>query len=164
MKVILYTNKSDSRTVNKSLTELATVNCSIYNSNSVMSPQLLLETQSYSFNANYCYIEELARYYYITDWKLEQGLRIILNLKVDTLMSFRGELTKGGTVIRQENIGINYVRDEQLPLLSSRKTATIKFDSGEFNINTADSTSYNYILNVAGGGESSSLKGGDDEE
>jgi hypothetical protein len=67
-------------------------------------------------------------------------------------MSYKDELTKGGTVIRQENAGINYVRDEQLPLLSSRETATIKFDDSEFNINTADTTSYNYILNVAGGG------------
>ena len=154
MNVIFYRNTSDNRAVNKNLEELFTSNCRIHGENSVMNPSLILETNTNSFNANYCYIPDLARYYYIKDWKLDAGLRIVFNCHVDVLQTYKSEISaNAGVVVRNEMIGSNYIVDDQIPLDTRQSVDVYKFATSPFNINSAGATSDNFVLNVAGGGE-----------
>lgn len=71
-------------------------------------------------NANYAYIDTFDRYYFIT-CGIDTAKRIVVSGKVDYLMSWAAYIKNCPcTVIRNENIGINYVVDKQLPLDSSR--------------------------------------------
>lgn len=154
MNVIFYRNTSDNRAVNKNLEELFTANCRIHGENSVMNPSLILETNTNSFNANYCYIPDLARYYYIKDWKLDSGLRIVFYCHVDVLQTYKSEISNNrGVAVRNETIGSSYIVDEQIPIDTRQSVEVYKFSATPFNINSASATSDNFVLNVAGGGE-----------
>ena len=56
------------------------------------------------------------------------------------------------TISRQENIGINDIVDSLLPLQNRKELAVIEFESSEFNISSANTSNYNFVLNVSGGG------------
>ena len=62
------------------------------------------------------------------------------------------------TISRQENIGINDIVDSLLPLQNRKDLAVIEFESSEFNIVNASTSSYNFVLNVAGGGKENGSK------
>lgn len=71
-------------------------------------------------SANYAYIDTFNRYYWIT-CGIDTAQRIVVSGKVDYLMSWADYIKNCPcTVIRNENIGINYVVDKQLPLDTSR--------------------------------------------
>ena len=103
MYITLYRNSSDNRTLQKSLTQVSTpLSCDIYGSESIITPRFILEYVG--VEANYCYVAELNRYYYIRDIVLAPGGRRILMCEVDVLMSNIDEiLNLNCLVLRQEN-------------------------------------------------------------
>ena len=103
MYITLYRNNSDNRTLQKSLTQVSTpLSCDIYGSESIITPRFILEYVG--VEANYCYVAELNRYYYIRDIVLAPGGRRILMCEVDVLMSNIDEiLNLNCLVLRQEN-------------------------------------------------------------
>lgn len=124
----------------------------------IMKPQLIFKVDSANIGelmgfANYMYIPELGRYYYIQSKTLLTGNRISLTGSIDVLMTYAAGIRNlTGTITRQENIGINDIVDSLLPLQNRKELAVIEFESSEFNIAGANSSSYNFVLNVAGGG------------
>lgn len=103
MYITLYRNSSDNRTLRKSLTQVSTpLSCDIYGSESIITPRFILEYVG--VEANYCYVAELNRYYYIRDIVLAPGGQRILMCEVDVLMSNIDEiLNLNCLVLRQEN-------------------------------------------------------------
>ena len=103
MYITLYRNNSDNRRLRKSLTQVSTpLLCDIYGSESIITPRFILEYVG--VEANYCYVAELNRYYYIRDIVLAPGGRRILMCEVDVLMSNIDEiLNLNCLVLRQEN-------------------------------------------------------------
>lgn len=103
MNIILYRNSSDNRVLRKSLTQVSTpLSCDIYGSESIITPRFILEYVG--VEANYCYVAELNRYYYIRDIVLAPGGQRILMCEVDVLMSNIDEiLNLSCLVLRQEN-------------------------------------------------------------
>ena len=103
MNIILYKNRSDNRVLRKSLTQVSTpLSCDIYGSESIITPRFILEYVG--VEANYCYVAELNRYYYIKDIVLAPGGQRILMCEVDVLMSNIDEiLNLSCLVLRQEN-------------------------------------------------------------
>ena len=122
-----------------------------------MNPTFRLKVSNDSINMimgfyNYMYIPDLNRYYYITGRKLLNGMVAELSGHEDVLMTFQGIRNLNATITRQENIGVNDIVDSLLPLQNRKELAVIEFESSEFNITGANSSSYNFVLNVAGGG------------
>lgn len=151
----------DNRVVSKSLTAFSNnqYNAITPKENlNIMRPQIIVKVDSSNIGelmgfANYMYIVELGRYYYIQDKSLLTGNRISLSGSIDVLMTYNtGIRNLNGTITRQENIGINDIVDSLLPLQNRKDLAVIEFESSEFNISNASSNSYNFVLNVAGGG------------
>ena len=103
MYITLYRNGSDNRKLRKSLTQISTpLSCDIYGSESIITPRFILEYVG--VEANYCYVAELNRYYYIRDIVLAPGGQRILMCEVDVLMSNIDEiLNLNCLVLRQEN-------------------------------------------------------------
>ena len=103
MNIILYRNSSDNRVLRKRLTQVSTpLSCDIYGSESIITPRFILEYVG--VDANYCYVAELNRYYYIRDIVLAPGGQRILMCEVDVLMSNIDEiLNLNCLVLRQEN-------------------------------------------------------------
>ena len=88
----------------------------------------------------------------------------IVQLSVDVLMTYvDGIKNLSATISRQENIGINDIVDSLLPLQNRKELAVIEFESSEFNITSANNGSYNFVLNVTGGGSGQS-SGGENNE
>lgn len=105
---------------------------------------------------NYAFID-LGRtvYYFIDKIDFLQGGRIVLHLSEDVLGTYSVEILQMNCLVtRQENIGINFVVDNFLPLKNEKKIKVIAFDNSEFNLNTATTESYNFLLTVSGGGTS----------
>ena len=103
MYIVLYKNKSDNRVLRKNLQQVSTpLSCDIYDSESIINPRFILEYTGVA--ANYCYVAELNRYYYIRDIILDKGGRRILMCEVDVLMSNIDEiLNLNCLILRQEN-------------------------------------------------------------
>lgn len=71
-------------------------------------------------NANYCYIDTFDKYYFIT-CGLDTAKRIVVSGKVDYLYSHAAEIKNcPACILRNENVGINYVKDDKLPIDPNR--------------------------------------------
>lgn len=87
----------------------------------IMSPQLIIDYAAALTAANYAYLPEFGRWYFLAPPKIQTGKRIIFDGNIDVLMSYRAQLLSvPATVIRNEKIGANYAPDNQLPIDPNR--------------------------------------------
>lgn len=97
----------------------------VYNTTSLLAPQVVLDYDDdiIANNYNYCYINKYNRYYYITDMAADNGKRIILTLAVDVLNTYKAEILNSPVnVIRSQSAGITYCKDDRLPVNPSQFT------------------------------------------
>ena len=149
MNVTFYTNNADNRKVDKTseLTTLRTLNnVHFYRDENKGGPNLELAYDTDIFNyANYCYIQELGHYYYMSEPVMSQQ-RITFSLTTDLLMSFKDDILELECIIaRQENINNKYLDDNRLPVLNRQDVTTLEFPSGFENYH------YECIMSVNGG-------------
>ena len=85
MNVILYNNKSDKRQLVKNISEIKTISATAKGDINIISPTLIIHNTDMT-NINYCYITELKRYYFLTNYTYITGQRIELHCNVDVLM------------------------------------------------------------------------------
>lgn len=149
MNVTFYTNSADNRKVDKTseLTTLRTLtNVHFYRDENKGGPNLELAYDSDIFNyANYCYIQELGHYYYMSEPVMSQQ-RITFSLTTDLLMSFKEDILDLECIIaRQENDYNTYLNDSRLPVLNRQDVTTLEFPEGFANDH------YECIMSVNGG-------------
>lgn len=115
MNVTFYKNNSDKRVITKTLTGATTVSgVSLYDSTSVTAPVLKMSGGASKIASfNYVYIGDFGRYYYITDFTVENGY-ILISCKVDVLMSFGTSINNCACVAKRNSNRYNlYLNDEQ---------------------------------------------------
>lgn len=106
MKVTFYNNISNDNVINKTLNELKTINFKFKNDSNILNPTLLLKNYD---GGNYCYIDELERYYYIDTIDLVEGNLYKIVCSVDVLMSYKDQILNNpyynidGTLTTVEN-------------------------------------------------------------
>ena len=144
----------DRRKLEKNVTWFDTFDCKPYTDYNISTPNLLITNATGAIaNNNYAYIADYQRYYYVDSVTVGRNGMYVVQLSVDVLMTYADAIKNlSATISRQENIGINDIVDSLLPLQNRKELAVIEFESSEFNIASADSSSYNYVLNVSGGG------------
>lgn len=98
------------------------------------------------------YIPFFDRYYHIISADVESAETIILQCEFDIFTYSVALLSSEFLVTRNENIGSTYIPDTMLPLKGNKEMKVIEFTGGDFNLDTATVNSYNFVLNVAGGG------------
>ena len=150
----------DRRKLEKSVTWFGAFDCKPYTDYNISAPNLLIVNATGAIaNNNYAYIADYQRYYYVDSVTVGRNGVYVVQLSVDVLMSYvDGIKNLSATISRQENVGINDIVDSLLPLQNRKELAVIEFESSEFNIANANSNSYNFVLNVAGGGKGNGSK------
>lgn len=79
---------------------------------SMISPVIMIDSSVNIYNANYAYIEDFGRYYYIDDIKVTRHRLYQLSLSVDALMSWCNEIVNiKGYIMRKENPAYDYIPD-----------------------------------------------------
>ena len=158
----LFYNKADKRYINKDkivnnnyvflepvtrVIEEQTVdqfNIEFLDESSYTDPVLKLSTDSNALTANYLYLVDFHRYYFINDIKVARGY-LILYCHVDVLTSFQEEIMNEKVILeRSENIYNLYQTDPEFRLMNYTREYTKFFPSGF-------SKSYqNFLLTVVG--------------
>lgn len=153
VNVELYKNLSDNRYVTKSIELLDTVTAVWYENTSIVTPTIRFTFPSELYDVNYAKIPTFGRYYYITDVRTLQGHGVEMDLRCDVLMTYKGTLLNSTQFIsRNEGIGKpSFIADSNYPLRINKDMAVIKFEGGNFNLNSATTSGLNFVLNVSGG-------------
>lgn len=160
MTLTLYSQSDDKRVVNKTLTAIASgVTITPTKGFNVLKPTIIINYDSTYLAANYFYISDLDRYYYIADMEIEIGKCITLTGEIDVRKSFQSDYPNiVATVIRSESVGApTQIPDSKLPIdpnkedLLSIKITNRNDGKAPFPANPSDLC---YILTVMGGLES----------
>ena len=118
MNIVLYNNKSDSRVLNKSIEQIATIDVILKSAQNIMSPEIMLQTKTLPIEANYCYISDFGRYYYINAQRLDNGNVSKIELTVDVLMSFKDMILKSTVVAERTTNKYNRYLPDIVPTLA----------------------------------------------
>lgn len=163
LNITFYSNANDNRVVNKVLTPTFTSVAELYDNSSIHEPQIKLAWNEALSQSNYMYIDKFHRYYYIKDVVALTGGAMLIRGKVDPLMSFKESIYQiPGVLKRSERKGFQgrnkgtYVRDPKLPIYPKKNFKVVEFSNSVFNIDVATHSSFNFVLNVAGGGNGGS--------
>lgn len=162
VSVTFYNCSDDNRTINKNLVTGATISAELYDPTSVIRPFLRVDYNANYLNYNYMYIADFNRYYFIKNITTDSGGALIIEGTVDVLMSYRTQINNLNAIaVRLPNKDqpgswrSSYIPDSKLPMNMGRSVKCIEFEGTDFNIDTAGVGSYNFVLNVAGGGSAS---------
>lgn len=164
MTLNLYTQSNDKRVVNKTLTAVASgVSITPTKGFNILKPIIIINYNSNYLGANYFYIPDLNKYYYISDIEIEIGKCITITGEIDIRKSYAAAIPNVvATVVRSESVGApTEIPDSKLPIDPNReelKSIKILYEgsSGKQARFTANPADWCYILTVVGGLEDAS--------
>ena len=133
MTAILYNNVSDSRKINKNLTELSTINITLYLDTNVETP--VFKVKNFINNANYMYVPDLHRYYYINNYTLSNQC-VYLHCSVDVLATYKTEILNSECLISRSETDYNDNIVDTLAPITENTVYTVK-NFGE-NVKTTE--------------------------
>lgn len=112
MQIILYRNESENRVYPKKLTEITTISGTLRAENvNVLEPSITIHAGPGA--ANYCYIREFNRYYYITSQTVSPTGLYTINCKTDVLQTWMKTAGKSPCTANRATNGYDaYVPDE----------------------------------------------------
>lgn len=145
MEVKLYTNTADTQRADKTgyLTLLATVTgVNVYGDFDLQQPQLKLDANSNSLTANYCYIVELGRYYFIQKHLGRTATHVTLQLDLDRRYTYLNTIKNSDVTATRSNMYNKNIPDTMALNVPQEKVTYRKLSSAL--------TGENYILVVGG--------------
>ena len=143
-----YVNESDYRKITKTLKQIGNVQDVLFKDNTdMMNPVLMMRTtERFDNTANYCYIEQTGKYYYINDCEYDNGV-YLLHLHVDVLMTYQRAILAQPAIIKR-SANSNYYNlwqeDEKFKVYNFTNVRSKDF-SGGFS-----ATTQNFLLTVIG--------------
>ena len=149
MTIGLYYNKSDERKLNKDLETVATYNGYLKNECSIQNPTVFIEGAfniGNNINANYMFLPDYRRYYYITDITQVRANLVKISGRVDVLMSFKDEIQNSIGIVRKQERNYNlFLDDGSLKVYQDKLIICKEFPNGFPKEND------HFILVTAGG-------------
>ena len=145
MTVIFYKYNGIKNKINKTLSNGLTINdVVIQNDFDITAFELLIKDTNFNSEYNYCYIQDLGRYYFIESVERMNGTIYKIRLTVDVLKSFSTQIENINAVItKSENPDNDFVDCEK----SENYTSEVINMTDNFNHNG------NLILVTSLGGE-----------
>ena len=145
MTVIFYKYNDIKNKINKTLSGGLTINDVImHNDFDITAFELLIKNSDFNSEYNYCYIQDLRRYYFIESVEKMNGTIYKIRVSVDVLKSFSTQIENINAVItKSENPDNNFVDCEK----SENYTSEVINLTDNFNHNG------NLILVTSLGGE-----------
>lgn len=148
MTLELYYNASEGNQLDKNIFPVTNLDVHPVEGFSIEDPVLRIGSVDFSVlsNANYAYIPEYNRYYFIDPPTIANNKIFMLSLHVDVLMSFKSSIRNlVGIISRQENQYNLYLPDPEFKVYANTDKKTLKFSKSPFT-KTA-----NFLLTVSGG-------------
>lgn len=149
--VSFYTSTAEKIRVDKTsyLTKVGDFTGTMKGELSLMDPVILVSGDLTAFNtANYVYIAQLDRYYFISDMKAIRQSLVEVTLHQDVLMSYRVGIKKQYAVVARNQSDYSlYIDDSQFKAYQNFEEGCITFPSG------FSTSSPSFVLMLAGSGE-----------
>ena len=153
MSITIYNNSSDKRVVVKTLTQVASMNYVLLDDCSIISPKMVVSYAGNILSANYAYIAEFGRYYFIDNITILKAQKLQIDMSVDVLETYKTQI-KALTCIIKRNSGLFnlYLDDPYFQSIAKRQMQTKVISSGEFYPHELMSSSPCFVLTIAKGG------------
>lgn len=144
MVVNLMKNSSPHNAVNKVVTNVMTLDVMLKNPTDVLNPTIIVVGTGVT-GYNYAQIPDFGRYYFLGEPITRNENTVEIELSVDPLFSFAGEIrANSGVVDRNANIINNYLADPEQKELAYKRIQTKAFPN-------SFETNGNLVLIVTGG-------------
>jgi hypothetical protein len=142
--ITLYSNSSENNKVDKSISRLSTFTGTLRDECSIIDPLIVFEGSLATFaGANYLYIPDFKRYYFIRDITSISNTLVEVSAHVDVLMSFATGIRANRAIIRKNANEYNlYLNDGTFKCYQNPLILTKAFPSGF--------STQNFVLAVAG--------------
>lgn len=154
MQILLFAITNNPNDIPKDVSAPITDFIDVYVKGSfdILHPYIEVPYNPLYANANYCYLTELNKYYFITGRELSAGQKLTLTLEHDPLQNYANAiLNSSQNIYRQEFLQNRYLMDSNFAIQTNKKQKIIELEGGDLNINQATTTSRNFCLIVAGG-------------
>lgn len=132
MEIRLYNNISDNRTIRKKLLNEFSLTGTLRDSCSLLEPVINIESSNV-LRFNYAYIPDFQRYYFVKEITNLRKNIWTLELEVDPLMSFKGDILALDVVVDKQSsdlIGDEYIDDGSLVADNNTFTSVYNLSSG----------------------------------
>ena len=132
MEIRLYNNISDNRTIRKKLLNEFSLTGTLRDSCSLIEPVINIESSNV-LRFNYAYIPDFQRYYFVKEITNLRKNIWTLELEVDPLMSFKGDILALDVVVDKQSsnlIGDEYIDDGSLVADNNTFTSVYNLSSG----------------------------------
>lgn len=127
----LYNNSSEPEVVDKSLSLQTSLQGQLKDMVSIKEPTILINANSIP-DANYMYIPDFHRYYYITDKNLFRTNLVELHTHCDPLMSFKSGIRACNALVERQEYNYNpYLVDNLYPM-DNKNTVSSKKLKGNY--------------------------------
>lgn len=146
MNITIYTNTVPLNHINRSLTQIASLNGTLKEGCDILSPDVTVEYNSSYIGANYAYIPDFSRYYYFRQPPTIEGKTMVLHLYADSLYNFRNVILASPCIAERSSSHFN----NYLPDSAVLEEEGYYYSTGvlpyEFKPNNGS-----YLLTVCGG-------------
>ena len=144
MRIILYKNESEPIKVDKTLTQIATVEGYLREETSLLRPSFAIELPSSAIgNINYAYVEEFGRYYFVGNPESIRTGLWLFPMKVDVLSTYKVDIRNNYAIIGRNEKEYDLLLNDGLFQTQQRpRRAQIVFPQG-FD-------TWNFVLAIAG--------------
>lgn len=132
MEIKLYHNVSDNRTIRKKLLNEFSLTGTLRDSCSLLEPVINIENNNV-VRFNYAYIPDFQRYYFVKEITNLRKNIWTLELEVDPLMSFKGDILALQVVVDKQSsdvIGDEYIDDGSLVADANTFTSIYNLSNG----------------------------------
>ena len=147
MTLQFYNNNSDIRVLNKSLTAIGSeVTASFTDVVNYDDPLLKLDMDASLVGANYFYVKEWGKYYYIRNKDIIDGNFLYITGHMDVLMSFKSAILNSQVIAQRSGSSANaYIVDDCVGDKGTIKQYFRKSSTTPFSTQTKC-----YVLSIAG--------------
>jgi len=132
--ISLYKNQSDSNVINKVLTNETLITGISRNEINILQPVITVTNFNVN-NFNYCFVNELLRYYYITQNIINPDNTITIHLRVDVLKTYEVDIKASKGLITKQRAYNPYYGDYAVAYEFTEKRYNfdnVFTDNGEF--------------------------------
>ena len=144
MRITFYTNNSEKNALTKTKTQIVRLDGTLKDGTSILDPTVLCyHLDSYIPDINYFYIDEFARYYFITGVEIVRNDLWQISGHVDVLATYKDQILANRAIIQRNQNNYNLLLNDGLfKTQQNPRITTIPFSTGF--------TTSNYVLALAG--------------
>lgn len=146
MTITLYTNTSSPNTMKKSISAVSgyeNITGVLRDETSIVHPVVQIEGASFPANANYMYIAEFGRYYFISNPRSVRNNLWEFDATSDPFYTYRGQIASCGGIVKRSASAYNVMLDDgSFKTYADPIIRAVEFPAGF--------TTKEYVLAVAG--------------